>query len=147
MEKDKWRSAHSCSLWLNASTKREWMLVLNLLASFRNLGLLLWYRLFTSKILGGGFFSKVLSKEFFFLFGFIPNDQIMSQHVTIFFKCSIFIIERVGGGAVREWNINLFIHLFMHSLVDSCMCSDQRWNHNLRALTNGVTQPALSLHF
>ena len=28
----------------------------------------------------------------------------------------------------RERNIDMLFHLVMHSLVDSCMCSDQGWN-------------------
>ena len=30
-----------------------------------------------------------------------------------------------------ERNKDLFFQLFMHSLVDSCMCPDQGWTHNL----------------
>ena len=38
------------------------------------------------------------------------------------------------GGRERERNLDLFFHLWMHSLVASCMCSDQSSN----------TQPAIS---
>ena len=33
-----------------------------------------------------------------------------------------------GGGGERERNVDALFCLFMHSLVDSCMCPDQRQN-------------------
>ena len=39
-----------------------------------------------------------------------------------FFRFIDFILRE------RERNINLLYHLFMHSLVDSCMCSDKGSN-------------------
>ena len=58
----------------------------------------------------------------------------------IFFKISYLLIRE------RERDINLLFHLCMHSLVDSCMCPDQRSNPQPRhywddALTNWATQP------
>ena len=44
----------------------------------------------------------------------------------LFFFFNLLILER--GGGERERNINLLLHLFMHSLVASCMCPDSRSN-------------------
>ena len=51
----------------------------------------------------------------------------------IFFKILFWFIflqqerKREVGGQ-REGSINVFFHLFMHSLVASCVCLDQGWN-------------------
>ena len=36
--------------------------------------------------------------------------------------------EGEGRGRKREGDVNLLFHLFMHSLVDSCMCPDWELN-------------------
>ena len=63
--------------------------------------------------------------------------------VIMFFKkyFLLLIFKERGKGRLRERqrNTDLSFHLFMHSLVDSCMCPDQDWTRNL-----GVTgQPWL----
>ena len=39
-------------------------------------------------------------------------------------------------GKEEEREINLLFHLFMHSLVDSCMCPD--WRLNLKSWHTGM---------
>lgn len=39
-----------------------------------------------------------------------------------------FCLTQRKREAGRESNIDLFFHLLMSLLIDSCMCPDQRWN-------------------
>ena len=44
----------------------------------------------------------------------------------------LFILNLLILESQRERDINLLFHLFMHSLVDSCMCLD--WASNLHSM-------------
>ena len=48
-------------------------------------------------------------------------------YIVLFLFYLLLILEREEG---KERNINLLFHLFMHSLVASCMCPD--WGLNLQ---------------
>ena len=60
---------------------------------------------------------------FNFLFEFLFSFQNFIPYFYINFL-NLLILERGG----RERNIDLWFHLFMHSLVASCMCLDQESN-------------------
>ena len=56
---------------------------------------------------------------------------ILDFFLTAFFKLLLLFInfrEREGRETERKKHQFLLFHLFMHSLVDSCMCPDQGWN-------------------
>ena len=54
---------------------------------------------------------------------FIPRID----YLFVIFFVDFFREGEEGGREIeKERKINLLFHLFMHSLVDSCMCPDQR---------------------
>ena len=54
---------------------------------------------------------------------------------TLFLNFYVLILYRERK-VRREKKIHLFFHLFMHSLVDSCICPD--WELNWQACCSGV---------
>ena len=53
----------------------------------------------------------------------VGSDKLEQSLKKIFL---LIDFEREGEREIE--NIDLLFHLFMHSLVDSCVCPDQGWN-------------------
>ena len=63
------------------------------------------------------------------------SKLIFKRKDTLFLNFYVLILYRERK-VRREKNIHLFFHLFMHSLVDSCICPD--WELNWQACCSGV---------
>ena len=73
----------------------------------------------------------------------------MSAYATVLTRSQKFLFiefrkreREVWGERERERNTDLLFHLFMHSLVDSCMCSD--WGSNSQSWYMGRCSNQLS---